>query len=101
MSKRTYTHIKVLESEILAMREAGKTQQEIAGVLGLQKEQIKEFMNRYHRRQRNLSIGILPQAKGRPRKATHLTSVQQTKEVERLRMENALLRDFLQLLGRR
>ncbi|MDO4175758.1 MAG: hypothetical protein Q4D42_13450 [Eubacteriales bacterium] len=39
MPKRKYTHIKVLEEEILVMRESGKTRQEIADHFGLSKEQ--------------------------------------------------------------
>ena len=37
MSKRKYTHIKLFEKEILAMKDAGKTKREIAEALGLEK----------------------------------------------------------------
>ena len=40
MSKRKYTHIQVLEEEILAMRKEGATRQEIADRFGLSKVQI-------------------------------------------------------------
>lgn len=35
MSKRNYTHIKILEPEILAMKGTGKTKREIAEHYGL------------------------------------------------------------------
>ena len=37
MSRQKYTHIQVKEEEILALREAGATRQEIANQLGLSK----------------------------------------------------------------
>ena len=44
MSKRKYTHIKAIEEQIVSMREAGMTQQEIADELGLEKEQSKNWV---------------------------------------------------------
>ena len=38
MSKGNYTHIKYLETEILSMKESGKTKREIAEHYGLKKE---------------------------------------------------------------
>ena len=68
MSKRNYTHIKLIEAEIIAMREAGKSRREIAEHFGLEKEQIKWWINRYNRKQKKLEEGIVPRPKGRPRK---------------------------------
>ena len=48
---RKYTKIKELEPEILKMRAAGKTRREIAESLGLEKSQIKSWINRYNREQ--------------------------------------------------
>lgn len=103
MSKRKYTHIKVLEEEILVMRESGKTRQEIADHFGLSKEQIKNWINRYNRAQKKLAAGIPPRPQGRPRKDTVLVSkeAEQAYEIKRLQMENKLLRDFLRFAGRR
>ena len=53
MSQRKYTHIKVLEPEIIEMKESGKTKREIAEHFGLTKEQVKELLKRYRRRERN------------------------------------------------
>ena len=56
MSKRNYTHIKLIEAEIIAMREAGKSRREIAEHFGLEKEQIKWWINRYNRKQKKLKV---------------------------------------------
>ena len=93
MSKRNYTRMQEFESTIIEMRKAGKTRQEIADQLGLKKEQIKEWIKRYNSRQAKMSVGIMPTPIGRPPKG-------EKNELERLRMENKLLRDFLRLTER-
>ena len=103
MTKSKYTHIQAIEEDILVMREAGATRQEIADRFGLSKVQIKNWINRYNRKQARLAAGILPRAKGRPRKDGKFVSkeAEQANEIQRLRMENKLLRDFLQFTGRK
>ena len=101
MSKRKFTHVERFESEILRMREEGKTRREIAEHLGLTKEQIKGWINRYNRRQRNLAAGILPKPKGRSRQRPLSGEEDYRKEIARLQMENQLLRDFLQFTERK
>lgn len=101
MSKRSYTHISLIEADIIEMREAGKSRREIAEHFGLEKEQIKSWITRYNRRQKKLEMGIAPRPKGRPRKDSQTPHQQEKTELERLRMENKLLRDFLQLTGRK
>ena len=101
MSKRNYAHIKILEPEILAMKESGKTKREIAEHYGLKIEQVKELLKRYRRRERKIIAGIQPRSQGRPRKDGQTPHQQEKTELERLRMENKLLRDFLQLTGRK
>ena len=96
MSKRKYTHIKAIETQIVCMREAGMTRQEIADELGLEKEQIKNWVARYNRRKANLLQGLPPKSKGRPRKRPLTTEEDYTRTIARLQMENKLLRDFLQ-----
>ena len=100
MSKRKYTHIKELEAQIIAMREAGMTRQAIADELGLEKGQIKNWIARYNRRRFNLLQGHESKLKGRPRKDGQAPKQDIQKELERLRMENKLLRDFLQSVER-
>ena len=100
MSKRKYTHIKGIEMQIVSMREAGMTRQEIADELGLEKEQIKNWVARYNRRKADLLQGLPSRAKGRPHKRPLTTEEDYTRTIARLQMENKLLRDFLQLTGR-
>ena len=96
MSKRSYTHLKEIEGEILSLREAGMTRQEIADELGLKKSQIKDWVRRYNKRQLNLCRGIPSQRKGPPRRRPLTTEKEYQQEIARLQMENKLLRDFLQ-----
>ena len=100
MSRRKYTHIKELETQIIAMREAGMTRQEIADELGLEKAQIKNWVARYNRRKSGLLQGMPAKPKGRPRKKPLSSTEEYEREISRLQMENKLLRDFLQLTER-
>ena len=95
MTKRKYTHIKTLEQQIISMREAGMTRQEIADELGLEKGQIKNWISRYNRRKSVLLQEYESKPKGRPRKDGQPPKQSLQKELNRLRMENKLLRDFL------
>ena len=82
------------ESEIIRLREAGLTRQQIADELFLEKVQIKNWINRYNKRQSIISERT-PKAKGRPRKDGKPPRQNIESELKRLRMENKLLRDFL------
>ena len=90
-------------TEIEQIRRDGLTRQEIADNLGLTKVQIKNWINRYNRRQAKLAEGIIPRPKGRPRKPISPGDVlaRQAYEIQRLQMENKLLRDFLQFTERK
>ena len=101
MSQRKYMHIKILEQEIVAMKDAGTTKREIAEHFGLTTEQVKELLKRYRRRERKIAAGIMPRPKGRPRKDGQTPKQDIQKELEQLRMENRLLRDFLQSTERK
>ena len=96
MSKRKYTHFVALEPVIIAMREAGHTNRKIADHLGVEKRQIECWVNRCNRKQKKLAAGIPPKPKGRPRVRPLSTTEEYEREISRLRMENKLLRDFLQ-----
>lgn len=52
MEKRKYTKIQVLEMEMGAMHEAGKTHRETAEPFGLERNQVKRCLERLRRRQR-------------------------------------------------
>jgi transposase len=101
MLKRRYTKIKEFEPVILTMREAGYTRREIADELGIEVKQIEWWVSRYNKSQELVLKGKEPKAKGRPRKDGQPPRQDLQKEVERLRMENKLLRDFLQLTERK
>ena len=102
MSKRKYTHIKVFEEEILKMKKAGKTKREIAEALGLEKDQIKEFLKRKRRKVQKIEEGIIVNPQSRPNKyKSRNIVVEQAYEIRRLKMENELLRDFLSLTERK
>ena len=95
MCKRKWTDIAKHEEQITKMRELGYTKREIAENLGLEKSQIKNWIARDNRRKRKAANGEILKRKGRPAKE----SVEA--ELARLRMENKLLRDFLQLTERK
>ena len=94
MSKRNYTHVKDLLPAILAMVEQGMTQREIAEYYGFKdKLVVKKLLERSRKNQT-----IIPKARGRkPAK----TLAEYKYENQRLKMENELLRDFLQSTERK
>jgi len=101
MQKRKYTHLKAVQGLILSMRQDGLTLQEIADELGLSLKQMKNWSYRHNCEGRNLLKGITPRPKGRPRKDGQPPKQDIEKELQRLRMENKLLRDFLQSTERK
>ncbi len=101
MAKRNYVQIKLIEDQIQLMRTEGMTNREIADHFGLNLKQVKNWVNRHNRAQRNLAAGIMPKPKGRPRKDGQPPRQDPQKEITRLQMENKLLRDFLQSTERK
>lgn len=95
MSKRNYTHVQALLPEIKAMVESGKTQREIAEHYGFKdKLVVKKLLARERKKQ----VQGIPKQRGRkPAK----TLAEYKYENKRLKMENELLRDFLQSTGRK
>ena len=93
MGNRSYTKLQYIEEAIVELKTQGKTNREIAEQYGIKARQIENLINRRNRREKQLAAGKLLRKKGRP-------SNDPEKEIERLRMENKLLRDFLQLSER-
>ena len=90
MAKREYTHVQELLPAIKAMQEEGKTQREIAEYYGFKD---KHVVRRLLQRERKKQIEGIPKQRGRKPAKT----LQEYKyENKRLKMENELLRDFLQ-----
>ena len=104
MRKRSYTHVQVLLPEIREMVGGGKTQREIAEHFGFSsKEVVRELLKRERKKEARIAAGIMPRPKGRPRKDAQPRDIaaEQAYEINRLKMENKLLRDFLQLTERK
>ena len=101
MQKRKYTQLKAVEGLILSMRQDGMTLQEIADELGLSLKQMKNWSYRHNCEKRNMLKGIASKPKGSPRKDGQPPRQDIEKELDRLRMENKLLRDFLQSTERK
>ena len=83
------------------MRDEGKTRKEIAESLCLEKRQLKDWVRRYNRQQKLQQVGIVPRHQGRPSKELVSSDRGKDYEIKRLKMENELLRDFLQIAGKR
>lgn len=104
MSKRNYTHVQTLLPEIMGMIADGKTQREVSEHFGFKdKYVVKKLLKREREKQRKIEAGIVLRPKGRPRKDAQAADLvtRQAYEIERLRMENKLLRDFLRSVGRK
>lgn len=104
MENPNYTHVQMLLPEIAAMMAEGKTQREVAEYFGFKdKYVVKRLLDRQREKRRKLEAGIVPRPKGRPRKdaAPRDVATEQAYEIARLRMENKLLRDFLQFAERK
>lgn len=96
MSKREYTQVQHLLPEIKRLREEGKTHREIAEHYGFKnKEVVEQLLARERRKEKQLLSGKITRRKGRPRKESPEA------ELERLRMENKLLRDFMEFIERK
>jgi len=99
MSQRTYTHVQEHKEVIYQLKTEGKTNQEIADILGFaNKWVVKEFIKREN--QKKNRENNIPNPRGRPRKNPVTSTKELMKENERLKMENKLLRDFLKEIER-
>ena len=100
---RKYEKVQELLPIIKARLEEGKTQREIAEEFGLKdKYVVKRLLTRERRKERKAAAEIILRPKGRPRKdsAPRDIMAEQAYEIQRLKMENELLRDFLSLTGK-
>ena len=95
MKKRGYTHVQELIPKMQQMVAEGKTQREIAEYYGFRdKEVVREALKRARRKE----VAGLTKPRGRkPAK----TLAEYKYENQRLKMENELLRDFLQSTERK
>ena len=91
---RRYTHVQELLPEIKAMLSEGRSQREIV---------VKDLLKRERRKERKIKAGLELRPKGRPQKRAEPVDIvaEQAYEIKRLKMENELLRDFLQFTERK
>ena len=104
MSKRKYTHIQEILPEIKVMIANGKSHREIEEFFGLTGDRpVHNLLKRERRKEKKVAAGIVLRPKGHPRKDAPARDVvaEQAYEINRLKIENKLLRDFLQLTGRK
>ena len=102
MSKRKYTKVQKLLPEIKEMISEGWTHRAIEAHFQLEGDQpVHNLLKRERRKERKVEAGIMPHRRGRPRKYNALTEKEKEYEIERLKMENELLRDFLRVVGRK
>ena len=97
---RKYEKVQELLPIIKVRLAEGLTQREIAEEFGLKdKYVIKQLLKREKCKERKAAAGIPLRPKGRPRKDSVPRDViaEQAYEIQRLKMENELLRDFLSL----
>jgi transposase len=95
---RKWTNIKSLEPVIIQMRKEGRTRQEIADALGLDKVQVKNWISRFNRCQKDPLR--LPKPKGRQRKKPMSEAEAMASRIRELEREVDLYRSFLQAAGR-
>ena len=109
---RNYRHIQQYEDEIMELREQGLSLRQIGDILGFSVKQLKNFLNRYNKKQRKIAAGIALKKKGRPPKDDKYTKTDKVNElkyiiarkdakIKALEMENELMRDFLSLTERK
>ena len=100
---RKYQHTQELLPEIKELLANGMTQKEVEDRLGLTGYRpIHQLLKRERQREAKMAAGIKLAPKGRPRKNSEPRDIvaEQAYEIRRLKMENALLRDFLLLTGK-
>jgi len=95
---RKWTDIQSIEQVILRMRKEGRTRQEIANALNLDKVQIKNWIWRFNRKQ--AKPPAIPKRKGRPRKRPITEPQAMALRIRELEREVELYRSFLQAAGR-
>jgi len=89
-------------NNVLTLIAEGKTYREISEIYQLgDKRVVEQLMCRYRKKQQLLQLGIITRQNGRPRKDHLPTEQDKDMEIKRLKMENELLRSFLQSTGRR
>ena len=91
-----------IEAEIDELLKAGKSHKEIEAHFGLAGDRpVHNFLKRRRRKERKIAAGLSIRPPGRQPKGYVTPEAEKDYEIKRLKMENQLLRDFLQYAGRR
>lgn len=109
---RKYRHIQEYEKEIMDLRRQGFSNREVCEKLWFELKQLKNFINRYNKKQKKIAAGIALKRKGRPPKNYDISEMDKVSElkyilarkeakIKSLEMENELMRDFLSLIERK
>ena len=104
MIKRRYTNMKALLPVIEQMIKAGMSHRQIDEELGLEGDRpVHNLLKRERKKLQKEAAGIVIRPKGRPRKDAPPRDIvaEQQYEINRLKMENKLLRDFLRSTERK
>ena len=86
-----------IKTDIVQQHKKGKSTKALSREYGISRYAIQSWCGLVGKAQEE---GV-PKRIGRPRKKPPETEVEYRKEIERLKMENELLRSFLQAVGRR
>ena len=100
---RIYQHTQEQLEVIKRLQAEGLSQKEIEDHLGLKGSRpVHQLLMREKRKEARIAAGMMPRPKGRPRKdsAPRDIAAEQAYEIQRLKMENELLRDFLSFTGK-
>lgn len=89
-----------MKLQIKQMLAQGKTQKEVAEYFGLKDRHVVHQILKRERKKEREAI-VVPKQKGRRRQYPPATIMELQKENERLRMENDLMRSFLEALERK
>ena len=98
---RKYTKDEQLAEIVRVRHEQGETYGEIAVSYGLEKKQLRRLMERQRRKERKIAAGYILRRKGRPCKEPASEEAKRNNEIEQLRMQVELLRNFLSEAGKR
>ncbi len=98
---RKYTKVAELTEEIRERKANGETNREIGKSYGLSKRQVAQLITRQNRKERKIAAGYIPRPKGRPSKKPVTEEEKRNMEIQQLRMQVELLRNFLFEVGRR
>ena len=92
---------RIIDEMMRMHKETGVTIRELSSKYKMPYKSVKNMVTRENHKASRMEAGISPRRRGRPVEDHKLTEDEKTNEINRLKMENELLRDFLRAAGRR